>query len=250
MNRKLYLLLAVIVLASMVLSACAPVAAAQLALTQTADSVHHRLLRKSPITSVSEYSNMTYSAWLDQIVGASLVTWDDKNNLVAELAAEVPSAANGDVSADGLTITCKLKPNLKWSDGKPLTSKDVLFTWQQQVDPKNAPISRSGYSRLPASIHRMTMTAVLHFSTVYACLARSILGWSEHNWHAPSGPHPSRSDRPGEECRDPSAQQSSLARIMIKEWVAGDHMTLVPNPNYYGSQPKLEPDQHQVRARS
>ena len=26
---------------------------------------------------------------------------------------------------------------------------------------------------------------------------------------------------------------------MIKEWVAGDHMTLVPNPNYYGGDPKL-----------
>ena len=27
--------------------------------------------------------------------------------------------------------------------------------------------------------------------------------------------------------------------FMIKEWVAGDHMTLVPNPNYYGAKPKL-----------
>ena len=27
---------------------------------------------------------------------------------------------------------------------------------------------------------------------------------------------------------------------MIKEWVAGDHMTLVPNPNYWQGKPKLD----------
>src|SRR5271157_3965358 len=121
---------------------------------------------QEPDNVVSEYSNMTYSAWLDQVVGASLVTWDAKNNLVAQLATEVPSAANGDVSADGLTVTFKLKPNLKWSDGQPLTSKDVLFTWQQQVDPKNAPISRSGYTSITSIDTPNDTTAVLHFSAV------------------------------------------------------------------------------------
>jgi peptide/nickel transport system substrate-binding protein len=40
------------------------------------------------------------------------------------LAASLPT-----VSADSLTITFKLKPNLKWSDGKPLTADDVAFTY-------------------------------------------------------------------------------------------------------------------------
>ena len=96
-----------------------------------------------------------------------MVTWDAKNNLVAQLAAEVPSAANGDVSADGLTITFKLKPNLKWSDGQPLTSKDVLFTWQSQVDPKNAPISRAGYDQISSIDTPDDNTAVLHFKALY-----------------------------------------------------------------------------------
>ncbi len=42
------------------------------------------------------------------------------------------------ISKDQKTITFKLKPDLKWADGKPLTSADVLFTWKAVVDPKLA----------------------------------------------------------------------------------------------------------------
>ncbi len=38
------------------------------------------------------------------------------------------------ISSDQKTITFKLKPNLKWADGKPLTSEDVLFTWKLVTD--------------------------------------------------------------------------------------------------------------------
>lgn len=34
------------------------------------------------------------------------------------------------------TITFHLKPNLKWADNQPLTSDDVLFTWQKVTDEK------------------------------------------------------------------------------------------------------------------
>ena len=185
MNRKLYALLAVLILASMVLSACGsaatavptaamPGATSAPAPTQppaptatSAPKIITIAYTQEPDNVAAEYSNMTYSAWLDQVVGASLVTWDAKNNLVAQLASEVPSAANGDVSADGLTITFKLKPNLKWSDGQPLTSKDVLYTWQSQVDPKNAPISRAGYDQISSIDTPDDNTAVLHFKALY-----------------------------------------------------------------------------------
>lgn len=43
-----------------------------------------------------------------------------------------------DISPDQKTITFKLKPNLKWADGAPLTSADVLFTWRAVTDEKTA----------------------------------------------------------------------------------------------------------------
>jgi oligopeptide transport system substrate-binding protein len=42
------------------------------------------------------------------------------------------------MSADGLSYTFKLRPGLKWSDGAPLTSADVVYSFQRLLDPKTA----------------------------------------------------------------------------------------------------------------
>jgi peptide/nickel transport system substrate-binding protein len=46
-----------------------------------------------------------------------------------ELAAEIPTQENGGISADGKTITVKLRQGVKWQDGVPFTANDVAFTW-------------------------------------------------------------------------------------------------------------------------
>jgi peptide/nickel transport system substrate-binding protein len=57
---------------------------------------------------------------------------------VALLAAEIPTLENGGIAKDQKSITWKLKPGIKWSDGTPLTADDVVFTWQYVADPKTA----------------------------------------------------------------------------------------------------------------
>jgi len=57
---------------------------------------------------------------------------------IAVLAAEVPTLANGGIAKDQKSITWKLKPGIKWSDGTPFTADDVVFTWQYVADPKTA----------------------------------------------------------------------------------------------------------------
>lgn len=59
-----------------------------------------------------------------------LLEYDTDGNLVASLATEVPTVANGGQSADLTTITYSLLPNLTWSDGTPFTADDVVFTWE------------------------------------------------------------------------------------------------------------------------
>ncbi len=54
----------------------------------------------------------------------SLLKYDKNLELTGELAQ------SWDISSDQRTITFHLKPNLKWADGEPLTSNDVLYTWQ------------------------------------------------------------------------------------------------------------------------
>lgn len=41
------------------------------------------------------------------------------------------------VSSDGLTYTFELRPDLKWTDGQPITSDDVLFTVNLQLQKQN-----------------------------------------------------------------------------------------------------------------
>ena len=52
-------------------------------------------------------------------------SWDVDGNLNAILAAELPSIQNGGLAADAKSVTWKLKPGVKWHDGKPFTADDV-----------------------------------------------------------------------------------------------------------------------------
>ncbi len=75
----------------------------------------------------------------------SLANWDDDGNLLACLAAEVPSLENGAVAKDGMSVTWKLKRDVKWHDGKPFTADDVVFNWQYASDPATAAVSIGSY---------------------------------------------------------------------------------------------------------
>ncbi len=55
--------------------------------------------------------------------------------LQANDSLEPDLAKSYKVSDDGLIYTFKLKPNLRWSDGEPLTTDDIIFTINRVQDP-------------------------------------------------------------------------------------------------------------------
>jgi peptide/nickel transport system substrate-binding protein len=67
-----------------------------------------------------------------------LACWDAAGNLGAVLVTEIPSLQNGGLSADAKSVTWKLKPGVKWHDGKPFTAEDVVFNWEYARDPATA----------------------------------------------------------------------------------------------------------------
>jgi peptide/nickel transport system substrate-binding protein len=70
-----------------------------------------------------------------------LGAYDPEGNIIAVLAAEVPSLQNGLVAKDGLSVTWRLKKNVQWHDGKPFTADDVVFNWEYVMDPATAAVS-------------------------------------------------------------------------------------------------------------
>jgi len=80
-------------------------------------------------------SGGTKDIWASSMVLEPLAGIDAQGNLVTKLAAEIPTLANGGVSADLTSITWKLLPGLLWSDGTPVTAEDAVFTWQYCTDP-------------------------------------------------------------------------------------------------------------------
>jgi peptide/nickel transport system substrate-binding protein len=80
-----------------------------------------------------------------RIVYEPLAAWDPDGNLVPILAAEIPSTQNGGLSADGKSVTWKLKKDVQWHDGKPFTADDAVFNWEYASDPATASVNIGSY---------------------------------------------------------------------------------------------------------
>lgn len=65
-----------------------------------------------------------------------LASFNNQLELVPFLAAEIPTLENGGIAKDGKSVTWKLKKNINWSDGKPFSADDVIFTHQFISNPK------------------------------------------------------------------------------------------------------------------
>lgn len=77
-----------------------------------------------------------------------LVTLDENNKAIPGVAKEVPTKENGGISEDGKTVTFKLNPEAKWSDGTQVTAKDFEFAWDQLFSPTNGAGYASTWSPL------------------------------------------------------------------------------------------------------
>jgi peptide/nickel transport system substrate-binding protein len=273
MKRNLFALLSLLVVASMVLAACGAPAteaapeATEAAATEEAPAATEEAAACEPagtepiafpdggksVTAAYDqepdavtpyFTTMSFAVWVSQLTLVGLGEWDDQNTFVPELAADVPTAENGGVSADGLTITWTLKDCLFWSDGTPLTSADVKFTWEAVMDPGNAVASRTGYDKIESIETPDDTTVVIKFSELYP-------PWQTLFTQGPNNagsilPKHIFEGKTGLET-DPGIRQPSVGSgpFVITEWVPGDYMELLPNPNFYKGRAKL--DRVQIR---
>ncbi|MCL4516567.1 MAG: ABC transporter substrate-binding protein [Firmicutes bacterium] len=67
-------------------------------------------------------SNSITTSWILDLIYPSLLTFNEKGEKVGYLAKEWKT------SPDGRSVTYKLRDDMKWDDGKPVTSADVKYT--------------------------------------------------------------------------------------------------------------------------
>lgn len=92
----------------------------------------------NPITSCANAAWLSWSVLVHLQPG--LLEFDSANVLRASpVVEEIPTRENGGVvvNDDGtFTVTYRIDPDARWSDGTPITSSDVWFTWRAILDPR------------------------------------------------------------------------------------------------------------------
>ncbi|HXX62066.1 MAG TPA: ABC transporter substrate-binding protein [Candidatus Sulfotelmatobacter sp.] len=127
----------------------------------------------------------TLEAMQPSMRGFVAITSDGK--YIPDLATTVPTPENGGVVVNGTTFDVKvtLKPDLKWSDGTPLTMDDFVATWKWATDPAQTGclLCTTGWPDI-GGIDESTdrLTATIHFKDLYS-------GWLGF---LTSGPWPAR----------------------------------------------------------
>jgi peptide/nickel transport system substrate-binding protein len=92
---------------------------------------------------------------------------DGRGRPQPELLAEIPTRTNGGLSADGRTIVYRLR-SMRWSDGRPVTAADVLFTLRAILDPNNPVRSHEGYDLIDRAQARGSRTVIFYLKRAWA----------------------------------------------------------------------------------
>lgn len=140
------------------------------------------------------------------------------------LAEEVPTVENGGISSDGLTVTFRLKDGITWSDGEPLTSEDLIFTWDVINNPATTTVPGPAYEKVEDvnATDELTVTVTMsEVNPLYLDLFNAIL--PAHRFSS------TEIDR-----NDPLAQLPlGSGPFVYGEWRTGDTMALVRNESYW-----------------
>ncbi len=189
------------------------------------------LIAEDPPSFNAMISDTGYDALVMELVMLGMTDIDPAGNIFTELAAELPTTENGGVVSDEETgtmqVTWKMRQDVQWQDGKPVTADDVLFTWNAIMDPETGTwIPGIDYVDDLEMIDDYTF--VIKYSTIYPGYLTQLGGEQLAIWPA----HYCDAEQ-GFAAWDCGRQPLSDGPFMLTDWVSGDHMTFVRNPNYY-----------------
>lgn len=183
----------------------------------------------------SMLSSDTASNQLIGLMFDGLLNVKKNGDLVGALAQDLPKT-----SADGLTYTFKLRPNLKWSDGQPLTADDVIFTYALAYDPQYADVSsprRGDLSKYIASVTAPDpQTVVIKTTQVFAPFLGSHAGYGILPKHVLGSLTPKQINTADFN----SAPSVVNGAFKFVSWDKGQQVKLARNDGYWAGPPNLD----------
>ena len=137
-------------------------------------------------------------------------------------------------SADCLELTWKLRPGIKWHDGRPFTAEDVLFTYQTMINPKTP----TAYKEDFLAVKHAEVVDPHTFRVSYAKpLAKAVQSWGM--WMLPK--HLLEKyvvDGKLKESPE-NSRPVGTGPYRFQEWKSGEKVVLVANHDYYAGRPYL-----------
>lgn len=180
----------------------------------------------------------TADVFVDRLMFEPLISADRHGTPVPILARSVPSLHNGGISPDGLTITYHLRPGVRWSDGVPVTSADVRWSWQAIMNPANDVVSRHGYDVVRSIDTPDPLTVVVHLRTRFAPFVNTFFAESDQPYDIVPAHVLARYPSFNQVSFD-AAPTVSDGPFRFVEWVHGDHLLLRANDRFFLGRPRL-----------
>jgi len=183
------------------------------------------------------YTDMWFSTVTHQVWNCWAWNFNDRNEAIPYLVAELPSSENGGVSEDGTTITMKLRDDLVWSDGTPLTSADFIFTYEMVMDPNNTVASTDPYDKVASMEAPDERTVVITFAEPYA-------PWVGTLWKGLLPQHVLQPEFDTNGNINEAAWNSEptvgCGPYVFAEWESGSYARFIVNDNYWEAKPKID----------
>jgi len=166
-------------------------------------------------------------------------------NLVCLLCTELPTLENGHAKLTerpdgtrGIAVTYTIHPKAAWGDGTPVTSEDVVFTWEVGRHPETAIGAGAFFQRIEKIDVVDAKTFTLHFDRpAYDYNAINDLDLLPAHIERAAFADPASYRRRTAYDADTTNAGLYYGPYLITEVQPGSHIVLEPNPTWYGEKP-------------
>jgi peptide/nickel transport system substrate-binding protein len=184
------------------------------------DQPHTFLIEANPVNLDPRFATDGQSQRLDGLIFSSLLTRDAQMNLHGDLAESWNTP-------DPLTYVFRLKPNVKFHDGRPLTSADVKFTFDFILNPAYKSPKRGGFRQIAKIEAPDPLTVIFHLNAPYASFLWNLI---------PSAAGIVPANAPADFSRHPIG--SGPFRFVSQS--QDDNVQLARNPDYFATASSIE----------